>query len=111
MEKQQMQEVINAILSGVVQTSVWENIMATDPAIQQVSNEYLNILDQIKEKCGFEMANEFDEAHESVVAAYIDAAMIYGMRTMMALQYGVNRPIEYSQFFHNQTTCAKGDVA
>lgn len=85
--------IMDYIMGGVGQTDEWIRVLREDPAIQSAEAR-LNDLEAEMDK---DRAAAVDAAVCDLVGAHDTAAMLYGMRVMIAMYDAVQDPAAFSQ--------------
>ena len=98
MSDKAMLEVMSDILGALTDANPWGKAVYSDPMVCAADKEYSIAFDELKAKYGEEEVTQIDEAHGAALSAYVDAAVLYGMRVMNALNDTIQNPSELGQY-------------
>ena len=112
MSDKAMLEVMSDILGALTDANPWGKAVYSDPMVCAADKEYSIAFDELKAKYGEEKVTQIDEAHGAALSAYVDAAVLYCMRVMNALNDTIQNPSELGQYTRERINqLRKGDVA
>ena len=96
-EKNQM-GIVRELMFSIVETSEWEQIERTDPMICESERRFEEIKQRIIGQLSIDDENDLFNGMQGVVRAYVNAAILYGMKVSDALREAVARPATFSQY-------------
>lgn len=92
--------IVKEMMSEIGQTDAWIQTQLTDPRILAADDN----LRRVAASTGITKAqyNAIEEAACASINAYIDAAILYGIRVAQAIQYATQNPAEYGRYVLNR---------
>jgi len=98
MNKNSKMGIVRELMFCLSQTSEWNQIEREDPMICESGRRFEVTKRRIMGELSIDDENELFDAMQGVVAAYTNAAMLFGMQTASALHEAVAQPTMLSQY-------------
>lgn len=90
--------IMRELMFSLVQSSEWGQIKRGDPMICESERRFEETKQRIMGQLSIDDENDLFEAIQGIVDAYINAAILFGMRTADALREATARPAALSQY-------------
>lgn len=90
---------MDRIMDGIEQTEEWTELQLHDPGIKAADRRFNRALEAVEKYIPRKVYMELSDAHCEVVAAYCDAAILYGMRVAAVIQAAAANPSEMTRFW------------
>lgn len=87
------------IMDGIEQTDEWAELQMSDPGIKDADSRLNRAMAAAEKYIPRKVYVELSDAHSGAVAAYSDAAILYGMRVAAVIQAVVANPAEMTRFW------------
>lgn len=91
-------DIVRELMFSIAETSEWEQIERTDPMICESERRFEEIKQRIMGQLACEEENDLFDGMQSVLRAYVNAAILYGMKVSDAFREAVARPAAFSQY-------------
>lgn len=91
-------EIMDSIMGEVVQTKVWESIQLTNPAILAADKHLSDELTKLPDSIPKQTIGAIEDATIGLTNAFVDAAILYGIRIAFAVYDVTNNPNALSQY-------------
>ena len=97
MDKHKLYSIMDDAMQVLTQTDVWDDIERSDPYIQQARRQFDAAAAKIEQACGRELCDDIEEASATMMSAYCDAGILYGIQIALAIREAALNPCEFSQ--------------
>lgn len=97
MDKQKLYSIMDDAMQVLTQTDVWDDIERSDPYIQQARRQFDAAVAQAEKHCGKSLCCDIEEASATMMSAYCDAGILYGIQIALAIREAALNPCEFSQ--------------
>lgn len=87
------------IMDSILQTDEWMEMQLNDPGIKAADSVFEQALDKAKGYIPHDLYVELSDTRCGVIAAYADAAVLYGMNVITTIQRVAANPHELSRFW------------
>ncbi len=95
-------ELLRSVLEGIVQSDEFNEIINNDPRIRASDENFLKALNAIKDRITRAEYIAISDASSSVITAYQDVAIMYGIHVAEELRKGFADPVAYGTFLLNE---------
>lgn len=98
MEFEAKMDIVRELMFALAQTKEWAHIEREDPMICESERRFEAAKERIVGKLSVDDENDLSEAMQSVISAYTNAAILFGMKTADALREATAQPATLSQY-------------
>lgn len=92
-------DLMSSIMGGIEQTEEWIYIQMNDPGTKAADSQFERSLKRAEEYLPQEIYTELADANCRVISAYIDVAILYGMRVAGVIQATTANSGELTNFW------------
>ena len=89
---------MDEFMDFATQTDEWFRICKKDPRLKEAKRKKDNVLDQVKQSISRELYIKLEDSIMEMQAAWVDIAMIYGMKLFYLIGDTINQQTEYSRY-------------
>lgn len=89
---------MNKLMSGITTADEWDTAMNENPAVARKDADLNGVMEKVKRYLPHDLYMELADARVSALNAYIDLAILYGIRVANVIRDAAEHPAEFSQY-------------